>query len=85
MAALHTFFLAMTLFPESQRKAQAELDAVLDGERMPEFEDRGKLPYINALVKEVLRWYPILPLGIAHSATEDDVVRDISLPLLLSS
>jgi len=79
VAALHTFFLAMTLFPEVQQKAQAELDAILCGERMPEFEDREKLPYINALIKEVIRWYPILPMGIAHSVSEDDVVRTIFL------
>lgn len=44
----------MTLFPEVQRKAQEEIDQVLGG-RLPAVADRGKLPYVDAIVKEVLR------------------------------
>ena len=48
--------------PEVQRKAQAELDTVLGG-RLPTCDDRGpSLPYINALVEEVLRWSAVVPL-----------------------
>jgi hypothetical protein len=60
----------MTLHPEIQTKAQAEVDAVLghdaDGggpQRLPTFEDRHNMPYVNAIVKEVLRWNPHVPLG----------------------
>jgi hypothetical protein len=35
-------------------KAQAELDRVLEG-RLPDFGDMEDLPYLSALVKEVLR------------------------------
>ena len=45
----------MLLYPEAQRAAHAELDRVIGRERLPEFEDRESLPYINALLKEVLR------------------------------
>lgn len=54
--------MAMTLYPEVQRKGQSELDAVLKG-RLPEFNDRSSLPYINAIIKETLRWQPVVPLG----------------------
>lgn len=57
------FVLAMLLFPEAKRKAQAELDAVVGRDRLPTFEDRKNLPYIRAMVKEVLRWRPVGPLG----------------------
>jgi cytochrome P450 len=60
---LHTFFLATVLNPDVVRKAQEELDAVVGRERLPDFSDRPSLPYINAIVKEVLRWYPVFPLG----------------------
>ena len=53
----------MVLFPEVQAKAQAELDAVVGTERLPCFNDRDSLPYINAICKEVLRWHSITPLG----------------------
>ena len=53
----------MTLYPEVQRSAQAEIDAVLGGSRLPEFSDEAELPYVNAIVKEVFRWHPVGPLG----------------------
>jgi cytochrome P450 len=70
----------MVLFPEAQRKAQKELDDVVGSTRFPEFEDRDNLPYINALCKEVLRWHPIAPLGIAHRVTQDDVFGRYFIP-----
>jgi cytochrome P450 len=53
----------MTLFPEVQKKAQAEIDAVVGNDRLPSFSDRSQLPYVEALVKEVLRWNVVAPLG----------------------
>jgi Cytochrome P450 len=78
--SLHTFFLAMVLFPEAQRKAQKELDEVIGSTRLPDFEDRVNLPYINALCKEVMRWHPIIPLGVAHSVTQDNVLGNYFIP-----
>ncbi|KIJ24511.1 hypothetical protein M422DRAFT_274683 [Sphaerobolus stellatus SS14] len=75
-----TFILAMALFPEVQRKAQAELDHLLGGIRLVEFEDEPELPYIAAIRKEVLRWHPLLPQGVAHATSEDDVVGEYFIP-----
>lgn len=60
--------LAMILFPSVQRKAQAEIDSVVGDGRLPQFEDRVRLPYVNALVMETLRWIPVAPLGMTHRA-----------------
>jgi cytochrome P450 len=54
-SAIGTFFLAMVCYPEVQKKAQGELDKVLNG-RLPEHSDFPSLPYISALVKEVYRY-----------------------------
>ena len=54
----------MVLCPEVQRKAQEELDSELQG-ALPTLEDRERLPYTTALVKEVFRWHPVTTLG-AH-------------------
>ena len=53
----------MALYPEVLKKAQAELDAVVGPDRLPEFEDRASMPYINAVIKELLRWNLVTPLG----------------------
>ena len=63
VSAIHAFFLAMVLYPEVQAKAKAELDAVVGSERLPCFNDRDSLSYINAVWKEVLRWHSVAPLG----------------------
>ena len=60
---MSAFFLAMTLFPEAQEKAQAEIDAVIGTDRLPTYTDRESLPFVEAVVKEVLRWHVTLPLG----------------------
>jgi hypothetical protein len=53
----------MALYPEVQKKAQAEIDAVVGPNRLPDFHDRPSLPYINAVVKETSRWNLVGPLG----------------------
>lgn len=80
VSSIQTFFLAMTLYPEVQRKAQEEIDEVLGTARLPKVVDRVNLPYINAVVKEVLRWHPVAPMGIPHMSTEDDMFEGHFIP-----
>jgi cytochrome P450 len=75
-----TFFLCMALYPQVQRKAQEEIDRVVSTSRLPTFEDRENLPYVNALVKEALRWHPVTPMGAPHMATEDDIYEGYYIP-----
>ncbi|KIJ40650.1 hypothetical protein M422DRAFT_173441 [Sphaerobolus stellatus SS14] len=75
-----TFILAMALFPEVQRRAQAELDHLLGEVRLVEFEDQLELPYISAICKEILRWHPLTPQGIAHATSEDDIIGEYFIP-----
>ena len=53
----------MCIYPHVQLAAQADLDNVIGSERLPCISDRAQLPYIDAIVKEVLRWAPVAPLG----------------------
>jgi hypothetical protein len=57
------FIVAVLLRPEVQTMAQKELDAVTRRERLPTFEDRLKLPFVDAICKEVIRWKPVVPLS----------------------
>ncbi|KAJ2915395.1 hypothetical protein MD484_g5040, partial [Candolleomyces efflorescens] len=54
-SSISTFFLAMLVRPDVQTKAQEELDRVLGPNRLPTLEDRHNLPYITAIVREVMR------------------------------
>ena len=70
----------MTLHPEIQRKAQEEVDRVIGNDRLPTLSDRGSLPYIEAIILEVLRWQPIVPLNIPHTCTVDDEYEGYRIP-----
>jgi hypothetical protein len=60
---MKSFFVAMLLFPDVQKKAQDELDSVIGRDRLPTFEDRLRLPFVDAVCKETLRWRPVGPVG----------------------
>ncbi|KAH9987255.1 cytochrome P450 [Russula vinacea] len=77
---LSWWMLAMLAFPEVQRRAQAEIDDVVGRDRLPTFADSPRLPYVHAIIKEVLRWRPILPFGIPHAATEEDWYEGMYIP-----
>ncbi|KAI0280920.1 cytochrome P450 [Russula aff. rugulosa BPL654] len=79
-SSITTFLLTMVLFPDVQKRVQAELDAVVGRKRLPTFEDRASLPYLEATIKESLRFHPPTPLGIAHRLSEDDVVQGYRIP-----
>jgi cytochrome P450 len=57
-----SLLLATLLYPDMQKRAQEELDAVTGRERLPTFEDRPRLPFLDAVCMEVLRWRPVAPL-----------------------
>ncbi|KDQ53889.1 hypothetical protein JAAARDRAFT_415809 [Jaapia argillacea MUCL 33604] len=79
-AAIRVLFLAMLTYPDVQKRAHAELDKVVGNSRLPDFSDRDQLPYIDALIKETLRWLPIAPLAIPHATAEDDVYNGYLIP-----
>jgi len=80
LTVLKSFFLMMALYPHVARKAQEELDRVVGNERLPELSDQENLPYISALMKELLRWGCPLPFGLPKRVTEDDVYNGFHIP-----
>ena len=75
-----TFFLAMMVFPDVQKKAQEEIDRVIGSDRLPLTADRDKLPYIEAILKETHRWHQVLPMCVPHASTEEDECRGYRIP-----
>ncbi|KAJ6464892.1 cytochrome P450 [Mycena sanguinolenta] len=77
---LTIFVLAMGLHPESQAKAQKEIDSVVGNTRLPEFRDREDLPFVEGILQETLRWIPAVPLGMPHCPREDDIYCGMFIP-----
>lgn len=80
VSALKSFILAMVMFPDVQRKAQEEIDMVTECNSLPRFEDRDKLPYLEAVIKEVYRWSVVVPMGFPHVLKEDMVYNGYFIP-----
>ena len=68
-SVLQTFILAMVLCPDVQARAREEINQVVKHDQIPSIEDRASLPFLDAVLLEVLRWYPPAPLGCSASTT----------------
>ncbi|OAL07244.1 cytochrome P450 76C3 [Phaeosphaeriaceae sp. SRC1lsM3a] len=79
-AALNTAILYLSASPDSQRKAQAELDRAVGSSRSPSFEDEQSLPYIRAIVKETLRMRPVTSIGTPHYTTAPVTYKNMYIP-----
>ncbi len=53
----------MVLYPDAQKRAQEEIDSILGHGHFPHFGDADALPYLKAVLNEVLRWACPAPLG----------------------
>jgi len=62
-----------------QKKAQAEIDAVIGSHRIPGLDDKPSLLYINRLITEILRINPTVPL-VPHSLDRDDIYNGYRIP-----
>ncbi|KAF9568160.1 cytochrome P450 [Agrocybe pediades] len=80
VASMRTFFLAMTLHPDVQKRCQAEIDSITGKSRLPEIADRDALPYTNATMWELMRWQPVSPLALPHAVTKDDIYNGCFIP-----
>ncbi|KAJ3563538.1 hypothetical protein NP233_g8881 [Leucocoprinus birnbaumii] len=80
VVAMWNFVLLMTLHPEIQEKARREVDTVVGHDRFPQFSDKASMPYLAAVLKEVIRWAPIVPAGMPHCTTADDIYRGYFIP-----
>jgi cytochrome P450 len=80
-STLITFLLACCAFPAAAATAQRELDAVVGPSRSPTWDDRPRLPYVDAFVKEVFRWRSVAIIGgQPHAPTQDDAYKGWRIP-----
>ncbi|KDQ24423.1 hypothetical protein PLEOSDRAFT_1107353 [Pleurotus ostreatus PC15] len=71
-SAVLTVILALALHPEKQDRGHREIDSIIGAGRLPTLDDKGSLPYVEALIKESLRWHPAVPLSLARRTAKDD-------------
>lgn len=72
--------LFLTKYPEAQARVHAEVDAVVGSDRLPGFEDRPRLRYLEHFLNEAMRVLPLNPLVIPHRSLRDDVYEGMFIP-----
>ncbi|CAE6479777.1 unnamed protein product [Rhizoctonia solani] len=80
VSILATLIFCLALHPEITKKAQEEIDSVIGRDRLPTVHDRGSLPYVEAVLQEAMRYYPVVPLCIPHSTEQDIEFRGYRIP-----
>ncbi len=65
--------------PHIQDRAYQEIVKVI-GKRTPNFEDRQKIPYMEALIMEALRYTSITPLSLPHYSCCDSEINGFFVP-----
>ncbi|KAG6886438.1 hypothetical protein C0992_003957, partial [Termitomyces sp. T32_za158] len=78
-STLAYFLLAMVLHPECQSQAQEEIDTVVGRDRLPDFTDRQRLPYMECVLQETLRGMTY-DSSIYENATVFDPARFLPAP-----
>jgi cytochrome P450 len=79
-SALNSAIKYLAKFPDAQRRAHEELSRVVGDSRLPTFDDEEALPFIRAMVKEVLRIRPVTTIGTPHYTTSDVVYKNYVIP-----
>ncbi|KAG0699929.1 cytochrome P450 [Suillus ampliporus] len=75
-----SFIFAMALYPDIQKKIKAELDCVVGYGQLPTLDHRSRLPYVDAVIKETLRWDPLVPLCLPHYTSDKDIYQGFHVP-----
>ncbi|KAI4156035.1 MAG: hypothetical protein L6R39_001151 [Caloplaca ligustica] len=71
--AHNVFMMAAVCNPEVVANARTKIDSVCGcgANRLPDLGDMESLPYISAILKECLRWRPVVPLIPQHHSTKE--------------
>lgn len=75
----------MILYPEVQERAREEIDSITNGQRLPVVDDRDDLPYLSAVMRELMRWQPVSPIGAYRHTKRLVNILSISQPCLIVS
>ncbi|KAM5242827.1 cytochrome P450 2E1 [Hipposideros larvatus] len=72
--------LILMKYPDIEEKLHEEIDRVIGPSRIPAIKDRLEMPYMDAVVHEIMRFINLVPSNLYHKATRDTVFRGYVIP-----
>ncbi|KAL2831867.1 cytochrome P450 [Aspergillus pseudoustus] len=72
--------LCAIFHPEETAKMQRQIDEVVGRDRLPTWEDSGRLPLVSAFYREALRWRPWSPLATPRATTDEITYKGYRIP-----
>ncbi|XP_074088738.1 cytochrome P450 2E1 [Macrotis lagotis] len=72
--------LLLLKYPEVEAKLHEEIDQVIGPERLPSMKDKVNMPYMDAVVHEILRYINLVPSNLPHVMNQDIQFRGYSIP-----
>ncbi|KAI3931744.1 hypothetical protein MKW98_012154 [Papaver atlanticum] len=79
-SSIKAIVLALLKNPRVMKKLQEELQRVIGLDRLVDESDLPNLEYLDMIIKESMRLYPVAPLLVPHEAMEDSIVNGFSIP-----
>ncbi|PCH34876.1 cytochrome P450, partial [Wolfiporia cocos MD-104 SS10] len=79
VSIIQTFLAIMVRHEAVQNRAYQEIIEVVGTHRLPGLEHRGSLPYVDAVIQEVFRFNPPIPL-LSRSNIEEDGYDGYRIP-----
>ncbi|KAG2107390.1 cytochrome P450 [Suillus discolor] len=76
----HIRWAAGSMYGGELKSLTMELDRVVGHGQLPTLDDRSRLPYMNAVIKETMRWNPVVPLSLPHFTSKEDVYQGLRVP-----
>ncbi|XP_036454673.1 cytochrome P450 1A1 [Colossoma macropomum] len=80
IAGLQWSLLYLIKFPHIQARIYQEIDDQVGLNSLPRFEDKPKMPYIEAFLYEVFRHASYVPFTIPHCTTENITLNGYFIP-----
>ncbi|XP_074114541.1 putative cytochrome P450 304a1 [Cotesia typhae] len=70
----------MIHYPEVMKRVQEEIDSVVGPNHLPGWDDRSRLPFTEAVIREVMRMETLAPLSVGHRCTETTQLFEYTIP-----